>query len=71
MVLSTGAAVQVSASAGLTFYPQDFAEAEQLLRHADQAMYRVKQSGRNGFRHFRPPHDETTGGDKEAAPLLR
>lgn len=71
VVLSTGAAVQVSASAGLTFYPQDFAEAEQLLRHADQAMYRVKQSGRNGFRHFRPPHDETTGGDKEAAPLLR
>ena len=41
--------VHVSASIGVTIYPQDLVDAEQLLRHADQAMYRAKQSGKNCF----------------------
>ena len=44
--------VQVSASIGVTIYPQDGVDAEQLLRHADQAMYRAKQSGKNCFHLF-------------------
>jgi len=42
-----GHTLQVSASIGLTFYPEDNVDAEQLMRHADQAMYQAKQAGRN------------------------
>lgn len=38
--------VSVSASIGVTLYPLDPVDADTLLRHADQAMYRVKQAGR-------------------------
>lgn len=44
--------VQISASMGVTIYPQDGVDAEQLLRHSDQAMYRAKQSGKNCFHLF-------------------
>ncbi|HNQ10635.1 MAG TPA: diguanylate cyclase, partial [Giesbergeria sp.] len=39
--------VGVTASIGYTLYPQDDADADTLLRHADQAMYAAKQAGRN------------------------
>lgn len=45
-------ALQVSASIGVTVYPQDAAEPEQLMRHADQAMYQAKQAGRNRYHLF-------------------
>lgn len=44
--------LQVSASIGVTIYPQDGVDAEQLLRHADQAMYLSKQTGKNCFHLF-------------------
>jgi diguanylate cyclase (GGDEF)-like protein len=44
--------LQVSASIGVTFYPQDAMDADQLLRHADQAMYQAKQAGRNRYQLF-------------------
>jgi diguanylate cyclase (GGDEF)-like protein/PAS domain S-box-containing protein len=44
--------VQVSASIGVTFYPQDNVDADVLLRHADQAMYLAKQLGKNRFHLF-------------------
>ncbi|MFZ6817146.1 EAL domain-containing protein [Undibacterium sp. Ji22W] len=44
--------MQVSASIGVTIYPQDGVDAEQLLRHADQAMYLSKQAGKNCFHLF-------------------
>lgn len=44
--------VQVSSSIGVTFYPQDGASADQLMRHADQAMYGAKQSGKNRYHFF-------------------
>lgn len=37
----------LSASIGLSLYPQDGANFETLLRNADAAMYRAKESGRN------------------------
>lgn len=39
--------LRVSASMGATIYPQDGVDAEQLVRHADQAMYIAKQAGKN------------------------
>ncbi|HEY0635732.1 MAG TPA: EAL domain-containing protein [Gammaproteobacteria bacterium] len=42
----------VSGSVGITLYPDDASELEQLLRNADSAMYRAKEAGRNTFRYF-------------------
>lgn len=47
-----GAVLQVSASIGVTLFPQDDADADQLLRHADQAMYIAKQAGKNRYHLF-------------------
>ncbi|CAB9495265.1 EAL domain-containing protein [Alteromonas macleodii] len=44
--------LKVSASIGLTVYPTDDTDAEQLIRHADQAMYLAKQKGKNCFHLF-------------------
>ena len=44
--------LNVSASIGATFYPQDNASADILLRHADQAMYVAKESGKNRYHLF-------------------
>lgn len=44
--------VCVSASIGVTFYPKDHVDADKLMRHADQAMYQAKQSGKNRYHYF-------------------
>jgi diguanylate cyclase (GGDEF)-like protein/PAS domain S-box-containing protein len=42
----------VSCSIGVALHPDDGAEALTLLKHADSAMYRAKDSGRNNFQFF-------------------
>jgi len=42
----------VSCSIGVALYPNDGADAQTLLKHADSAMYRAKESGRNNFQFF-------------------
>ncbi|MCG6202051.1 diguanylate cyclase domain-containing protein [Psychromonas antarctica] len=44
--------LKVSASIGVTLYPLDNVDPEQLLRHADQAMYIAKQKGKNCYHLF-------------------
>ena len=51
--------VQISTSIGVTFYPQDGVEADQLMRHADQAMYTAKQMGKNQYHFFDIHHDKS------------
>ena len=46
--------VYLSASIGVTLYPNDATDAENLIRNADQAMYVVKNEGRNHFSYFTP-----------------
>jgi diguanylate cyclase (GGDEF)-like protein/PAS domain S-box-containing protein len=46
--------VYLSASVGITLYPGDAQDAENLIRNADQAMYAVKEQGRNHFSYFTP-----------------
>jgi diguanylate cyclase (GGDEF)-like protein len=41
--------VNVSASIGVTLYPHDNVPSDMLLRHADQAMYVAKESGKNQY----------------------
>ena len=51
---------QVSASIGVTFYPQlrDM-DADQLLRQADQAMYQAKLAGKNRYNVFDAEQDSS------------
>ncbi|WP_194791101.1 putative bifunctional diguanylate cyclase/phosphodiesterase [Pseudomonas sp. UFMG81] len=42
----------LSASIGVTLFPQDEEDADTLVRHADQAMYVAKQRGRNRYHLF-------------------
>ena len=44
----------VSASIGITLYPDDAHDVDDLLKHADQAMYAAKGAGRNRFSYFTP-----------------
>lgn len=45
--------IQVSASIGISFYPDDGTDSDILIRNADQAMYVAKQSGKNQYRFFK------------------
>ena len=46
--------VFVSASIGITMYPQDATDVEDLFKNADQALYAAKGAGRNRFSFFTP-----------------
>ncbi|MBF0255301.1 MAG: EAL domain-containing protein [Gammaproteobacteria bacterium] len=64
--------LQVSASIGVTFYPQDEdVDADQLLRQADQAMYQAKVSGKNRYHLFDTETDRNTRGLHESLEAIR
>lgn len=44
--------IHVTSSIGVAIYPEDGADAPTLLRHADAAMYRAKDSGRSNAQFF-------------------
>jgi diguanylate cyclase (GGDEF)-like protein/PAS domain S-box-containing protein len=46
--------LRVTASIGISVYPEDGQDAETLIKNADTAMYQAKQSGRQNFRFFKP-----------------
>ncbi len=52
--LLAGNHIYISASIGITLYPDDADNATELLKNADQAMYLAKQNGRSGFQFFTP-----------------
>lgn len=52
-------AVQVGASIGISLYPHDGSTAEELVQHADTAMYRAKSGGCNTFVRYTPPPADT------------
>lgn len=47
-----GLEILATCSIGIAVYPRDGATFEELLRHADLAMYQAKESGRNAYRFF-------------------
>ena len=44
----------ISVSVGITLFPTDNSDPDSLLRHADQAMYSAKRSGKNRYQWFDP-----------------
>ncbi len=44
----------ISASIGITIFPDDASETEELLKNADAAMYRAKEQGKANFQFFTP-----------------
>ena len=45
--------ISVSASVGISFYPENGVTYEQLFEAADSALYKVKENGKNGFKIFK------------------
>ncbi|MEK9841960.1 EAL domain-containing protein [Thalassospira sp.] len=62
---------KLSASIGVAHYPQDGADAESILFHADLAMYRVKQSGGNDVVFYSSEMDEEYRFKRQLASNLR
>ncbi|AQZ94614.1 putative bifunctional diguanylate cyclase/phosphodiesterase [Halopseudomonas phragmitis] len=50
----------ISASVGIATYPEHGQSAAELLQHADQALYRAKANGRNGYSFYCPSEEAHT-----------
>lgn len=50
--------IHISASIGITFYPDDATDADDLLKNAGQAMDAAKREGKNTLRYFTRPIQE-------------
>ncbi|MFT3961484.1 putative bifunctional diguanylate cyclase/phosphodiesterase [Propionivibrio sp.] len=53
-----GKELTISVSVGIAIYPEDGADFQALLKRADMAMYRAKDSGRNAYRFFNQEMNE-------------
>jgi diguanylate cyclase (GGDEF)-like protein len=47
-----GGAATVTASIGISLFPDDATDAQSLMKHADTAMYAAKQAGKNTYRFY-------------------
>lgn len=56
--LINGQSHYISASIGSTLYPSDDEDVDTLLRHADQAMYQAKLTGKHRYHLFDSAHDK-------------
>lgn len=65
------AVVCVTASMGVTLYPQDDADADLLMRHADQAMYLAKQTGNGRYHLFDVAQDVAVKTQRESLERIR
>ena len=63
--------IKISASIGVTLYPQDNVSADQLMRHADQAMYIAKESGKNRYHLFDTAEDNAVKVQREILESIR
>lgn len=66
-----GAVLSISASIGVALYPADEEDADTLLRHADQAMYVAKQTGKNRYHLFDADSDQRARSHHEFLQQIR
>ena len=50
--LVSGHELHITTSIGISVYPEDGADAETLIKNADNAMYHAKTNGRNNYQYF-------------------
>jgi len=50
--LIDGSEIQVTTSIGISVFPEDGRDSDSLIKHADNAMYQAKGSGRNNYQFF-------------------
>jgi len=50
--LAGGKRAQITASLGVSVFPDDAGDAQALMKHADMAMYAAKQAGKNSYRFY-------------------
>lgn len=62
-VKADGRALSVTPSIGVAVYPDDGQQADELIQHADTAMYRAKARGRATYQFFEPALAETAYAD--------
>lgn len=62
-VRADGRALSVTPSIGVAVYPDDGLQADELIQHADTAMYRAKSRGRATYQFFEPALAETAYAD--------
>lgn len=62
---------QISASIGISIFPDDSDEIHTLIKHADIAMYQAKEQGRNRFRYYTQSLSEKTEKRLEIENALR
>jgi diguanylate cyclase (GGDEF)-like protein len=67
-LVAEGNALAVSASIGISLFPQHGADALALIARADEAMYAAKQQGRGRLAFFRPPGERPQMAHRDAAP---
>ncbi len=60
-----GQPVSLTASLGVTLYPDDESDPDTLLRHSDQAMYAAKQAGGHRYRWFDADYDRRARAHRE------
>jgi predicted signal transduction protein with EAL and GGDEF domain len=53
--LPGGAQARLSASMGVSVFPDNAEDAAALVKNADMAMYSAKQAGKSGYRFFQAP----------------
>ncbi|MFP5486631.1 MAG: EAL domain-containing protein, partial [Gammaproteobacteria bacterium] len=54
-----GQNLRLTSSLGIALYPSQAVDADELVVHADTAMYQAKQAGKNTWRVYRPELDKT------------
>lgn len=64
--LIDGRMIKVTASLGITLFPEDDVDADTLLRHADHALYLAKEAGRNRWHLFDAHHDHEIRARKDS-----
>ncbi|GGA79798.1 hypothetical protein GCM10011369_22220 [Neiella marina] len=63
--------IYVTASIGISMYPDDGESSAELLKFADAAMYQAKESGRNRYRFFAASMNEQLNRQRQIAINLR